>query len=297
MSTFAELTDSILLDLSGYTADQDQATYLTAGIDSDDLTFMVADATSSSRGIVEIGDELIWVDSVDQSSLQAVVPPYGRGYRGSTAAAHAAGSKVASAPLFPRKSVKDAINATIDSLYPTLWGVGITTFTYSSGVYTYPMPADTIGVLAVTWQDYDVATEWNTVKRYDFNATADSTTFPTTCSITLGELIVPGRTVRVVYQKIPTRLSADADDFVNTTGLLSSVEDLIRDGAESRLIARVDATHMQVNSAEADFANQRVTNPAVGLSRYLFQRYQVGLQQEAERLNQMYPVRVRYTTS
>ena len=50
MSTFAEITDDALSFLYGFTALQDQATYLTAGIDDNDLTITVADGTALSRG-------------------------------------------------------------------------------------------------------------------------------------------------------------------------------------------------------------------------------------------------------
>ena len=99
MSTFAELTDSTLLYLYGYTTLQDQATYLTSNVAADALTMPIADGTSISRGTIEIDNELIWVDSVDSGAGTVTIPPYGRGYRGTTATTHTSGTRVVSLSL------------------------------------------------------------------------------------------------------------------------------------------------------------------------------------------------------
>ena len=115
MSTFSQLTDQTLMQLYGYTTLQDQATYLTGALSATGLTVNVDDATAVSRGIVEIGDEIIWVDSLDSSAGTLTVPPYGRGFRGTTASAHSIGDRVVSSPMFPRQMVKDALNDAIKS--------------------------------------------------------------------------------------------------------------------------------------------------------------------------------------
>lgn len=296
MATFGQLADSTLLYLSGFSNAQDQATYLTSSITAASTTLNVADASALSRGLVEIDDELLWVDAVNPTSLSATVPPYGRGYRSTTAASHSSGVRVVSSPMFPRKLVKDAINETINSLYPTLWGVGTTSFTYVVGTYTYALPAGAKGVLQVQWQDSTTASEWLNVRRYDVDTNADTTVFPTGASITISDNVIPGRTVRVVYTKQPTVLSSDSDVFSTVTGLPSSCEDLVRIGATSRLVNLIDAPHLAGMSAEADFSqNVRPAGGAAQLSRSLLQMFSLRLQQESEKLNQLYPVRVRYT--
>ena len=99
MSTFAQLTDATLMYLDGFSTVQDQATYLQQSCTSSDLTLTVADTTALSRGLLEIEDELIQVDTIDAGSGNLVIPPYGRGFRSTTATAHAAGSRVVSAPI------------------------------------------------------------------------------------------------------------------------------------------------------------------------------------------------------
>lgn len=296
MSTFGEMTDNTLLYLSGFTVSQDQATYLTSGITSGSTSLALADATALSRGLLEIGDELLWVDTVDTASNQATVPPYGRGYRSTTASAHSSGERVVAAPMFPRILVKRAINETILSTYPDLFAVKETSFTYVPGQYTYPLPADADTVVSVKWQDITAATDWIDCRHWDIDSKAASTVFATGQSITISDSIVPGRTVRIVYTAQPTALATEGDSFTAVSGLPVSCEDLIRLGAAHRMVPFLDAPHLQGASAEADLAaNMRPVGGAATLGRYLLQTYQLRLQAESAKLQGQYPVRVRYT--
>lgn len=296
MSTFNELTESTLLYLYGYTTLQDQVTHLTADISASATSIPVADATSISRGTLEIGNELIWVDSVDTTALTATAPPYGRGYRGSTAAAHTAGTRVVSSPLFPRRLVQQAINETIHAVYPDLFGVAETTFTFNPAITTYALPAGAVQVLGVSWQSIGPSKEWLPVRRYRLDKHASTSVFATGASLSIYDAIVPGRTVKVIYAKTPTTLSADADDFATVTGLSQSAEDVIRLGAAYRMVPFFDAPHLSGMSAEADFAaNQRPIGGASQLGKYLLQMYQIRLAEEARRLQDVFPARTHYT--
>lgn len=296
MPTFDQLTDSTLMYLYGYTTMQDQATYLTDSVAADDLVLPIYDANAMSRGVVEIGDELLWVDSVDTTNLSITVPPYGRGYRGTTAAAHASGTRVVSSPLFPRHLVKQALNDTIKAVFPDLWGVGETTFTYSPAISTYELPAGALDVLAVTWQTVGPSKEWLPVRRWRVDKHAATSAFTSGASLSVYDPITPGRTVKVIYSKAPSALSNSGDEFTSVTGLPSSSEDVIRLGAAYRMVPFFDSPHLSGLSAEADFAaNMRPVGGAATLGRYLLQLYQVRLQEEAKRLQSIWPVRTHYT--
>jgi len=56
MSTFIDLINETTLALTGYTNRQDQATYLTSPLSSTATTFVVADGTELTSGLVEIDD-------------------------------------------------------------------------------------------------------------------------------------------------------------------------------------------------------------------------------------------------
>jgi hypothetical protein len=296
MSTFDQLTDSTLLYLYGFTTLQDQATYLTSQASASALTLNVADATTISRGVLEIGDELIWADSVDTSALTATIPPYGRGYRGTTATTHASGTRVVSSPLFPRHLVKQAINESIRAVFPDLMGLGTSTFTYLPAVSTFSLPAGALDVLQVSWQSIGPSKEWFPIRRWRVDKHANTTAFASGATLSLYERIVPGRTVQVVYTKQPSVLSAGSDDFTTVTGLPASSEDVIRLGAAYRMVPFFDSPHLSGMSAEADFAaNQRPVGASAQLGRFLLQQYQVRLTEEARRLQSIYPVRSHYT--
>ena len=123
MTTFNDLAEEVLINLEGFTMRQDRTTYLTAAIDDNDLSIALASGDNIGKGILEIDDELLHIDSVDRSDRSAVISPFGRGYRGTTAASHSVNAKVVFAPSFPRISVKRAINDTLRAIYPNVYGV------------------------------------------------------------------------------------------------------------------------------------------------------------------------------
>ena len=127
-ATLGELVDDVTATLLGFTQVQESSTHLTASIDADDTVLPVASVDGGGRGQVEIGDELIYVEQASGTSL--TVPPYGRGYRSTTATSHASGTRVAFRPLFPRSRVRTEINNTIAMISDEIYGIVSTTITY-----------------------------------------------------------------------------------------------------------------------------------------------------------------------
>jgi len=294
MSTFDELADATILDLYGYTQLQDQATHLTSNAASGAFTLQVADTQSVSVGTIEVGDELMWVTAVDPQQSVLTIAPYGRGFRGTPAAEHPAGSRVTSTPMFPRARVKQALNDAITAVFPDLFAVGQVTFPWNPSRNTYGLPDHALDVLSVTHSTVGPSKEWLPARRYRLDRNADAVEFTGGSSISIYENITPGRTVKVVYTKQPTRLTV-GNDF-SDTGLPPSCEDVIRLGAQFRLIPMIDSPHMSGMSAEADFAaQQRPVGSAATLGRYLLQVYQVRLGEESRRLKTLFNDRSHYT--
>jgi len=294
MSTFDELADSTILDLYGYTQLQDQSTHLTANILDDTVTLQVADPRSVSVGTIEIGDELMWVAAVAAQQSTLAIAPYGRGFRGTTAAAHSAGDRVISTPMFPRARVKRALNDAITAVFPDLFAVGQTTFQWNPSRNTYPIPDHALDILSITHSTVGPSKEWLPARRYRLDRNADVSEFAGGSSISIYERITPGRTVKVVYTKEPSALE-NGDTFADT-GLPASCEDVIRLGAQFRLVPMIDAPHLSGMSAEADFASQqRPVGSASTLGRYLLQVYQVRLGEESRRLKTLFNNRSHYT--
>jgi hypothetical protein len=295
MTTFNDLAEEVLINLEGFTMRQDRTTYLTAAIDSDDLTMALASGDNIGKGILEIDDELIHVDSVDRSDRSAVISPFGRGYRGTTAAAHAVDTKVTFAPSFPRISVKRAINDTLRAIYPNVYGVATHTFTFNASQNTYQLPVAAETIIAVSWDTIGPSGEWLPIRRWRHDPMAATTDFANGNTITLNEGIVPGRTVQVVYAKTPTPLSADADVFTTVTGLEETSRDLVVYGASYRMASFLDPGRLTFTSPEADANDQtRPFGSGTSTARYLYSLYQQRLQEETNRLNGKYPVRVHY---
>ena len=63
--TFAQMVDEVRANLAGYTLRQDRITNLanTGGINTSDLAIKIGNSENLAKGIIEIDDELIWVNS------------------------------------------------------------------------------------------------------------------------------------------------------------------------------------------------------------------------------------------
>ena len=296
MSTFVNLIDETNLALTGYTNRQDQATFLTADIGSTDTTFTVADGTVLTRGLVEIDDELIWVDSFDRTTNTATIPGYGRGFRDTTATTHSAGTRVTISPSFPRSVIRRNLNLAIDGVYPDLFGIYYTTFTWQAAVTTYQLPNEAIDILGCSWQTIGPSKEWLPVRHYRIDRMANPTTWGTGKTVSIREGIIPGRTVMVTYTKKPTTLTYDSDDFT-LTGLSDSAREIIILGAAYRTAMYLDMGRVPAATAEADA--QQGNDPigsAANIGRLLQQMYNQRLLVEVRRLQVQYPPRTHYTS-
>lgn len=297
MTTFNDMVDEVLLNLAGYTMRQDRLTYLTSALTSTSaLSVAIASVDNVARGLVEIDEELLFVDSVNRPASSLVIAPFGRGYQGTTAATHAQNARVTIAPTFPRVAVKRAINDTVKAVYPQLWGVGTTTFTYSPAATTYALPAEAEGILGVSYATIGSSREWAPIRAWRHDPMGNTTAFTSGNTISIYSGVEPGRTVQVTYTKEATAMANNSDDFVTVTGLPLSSKDVIIYGAAYRLISFVDPSRLTFTSAEADEADRtKPIGSGSNAARFIFSLYQQRLQEEAGRLKGKYPVRLHYT--
>ena len=296
MPTFEQLVDEVKSNLQGYTLRQDRITYVTnsGGLTTTSNLINVGSANNLAKGIIEIDDELIWIDSFDKANNQMTVAPgFGRGYLGTTASPHAQYAQVILAPTFPRVTVKKAINDTIRSFYPKLFAVASTTFQFNAAQVTYPLPDDCREVLYMSWQTTGSSREWLPIRKWRFDPLANTPTFNTQKTINLYENIQPGRTVKVWYTMIPDTLDANTDDFVDVTGLPESCQDVVVYGACYRLLSFLDAGRSNLSSAEADLNDTKIPASAgSSTSKYVFALFQQRLQEEALKLSDQFPIRI-----
>ena len=296
MTTFSTLIDEVSLALAGYTMRQDTMTSLTNAISASDLTVTLQSVENIGQGIIEIGDELMYVQAVNRQSSTVTIAPWGRGYMGSTASTHAANARVSAAPTFPRKAIGDALNDTIRAVYPDLFGVAATSFTFTPAVTTYSLPVDVQSIISVTYEEVGPSKEWIPVRRYDLDGMANATAFTTGNSITIRQFVTPGRLVNVFYMKEPTTLSAPADVFTDVTGLPQSVVDVIKYGAQHRLLTNIEPGRLSMTSPEADYNSARVTfGSGTNTAKYIYALYQQRLTEESKKLKGKYGIRIHFT--
>ena len=299
MSTFAQLVDEVRTNLSGYTLRQDRITYLTnaGGINTTALDISIGNSENLAKGVIEIDDELIWINTFDKNNLTLnAIPGFGRGYGGTTPSPHAQNAQVTLTPTFPKVNVKKAINDTINSFYPKLFQVASTTFTFNAAQITYPLPDDARDVMFISWQTPGPSREWLPVNRWRIDRMANTAAFNTTRTLSLYDKIVPGRTVQVYYSTIPNNLTNANDDFATVTGLPESSRDVVTLGAAARLLSYLDTGRINLSSAEADINDTKLPSTAgASASKYVYALYQQRLNEESTKLQDRFPIRVHYT--
>lgn len=297
MPTLNEMIDEVRSSLAGYTLRQDRISYLTAAINTTDLAMTIGSSANLAKGVIEVDDELIWIDNFNQStSTLNAAPGFGRGYQGTSPAPHAQYAQVTLAPTFPRLMIKKAINDVINSFFPKLWAVSSTTFTFNASQTTYPLPDDAESILFMSWQTTGSSLEWLPINRWRADPMANVAAFNTQNTVNIYENIQPGRTVQVWYTTEPTTLDSNTDDYADVTGLPGSSAEVVILGASYKLLSYLDAGRINLSSAEADLNDTKISSSAgVASSRYIYALYNQRLNEEALKLQDKYPIRIHYT--
>lgn len=287
--TFSSLIDEVVTSLQGWGVNTDQMATLSADITSTDLTFNVDESNIVSRGIIEIDEELIWVNTSQNGSL--VVPAWGRGWKGTTPVSHTLGTAVYVSPTYPRSIVSREVNNAIRAVYPTLFAVTTTEFTIDPTRWQYELPSSVENVLAVEWK-WDSINGWRLLNGYEVTHAANTTDFPSGKMLSISDPLWGGVTVRVTYSKQPTLLSAGSDLFT-ATGLPASTRDVVVYGATSRLLPWLDAGRLPVETVATDTQDQtKPVGNAISVGRELRSLYAVRIAQERAALLSRYPIRV-----
>lgn len=297
MATLDSMVQEVRSSLAGYTLRQDRITYLDSAINTTDLAIQVGSADNLAKGIVEIDDELIWIDNfVKANNTLNAAPGFGRGYQNTSPAPHSQYSQVVLSPTFPRTMIKQAINDAINSVYPKLWAIYSTTFTFNASQVTYALPDDCQNVIYMSWQTTGSSKEWLPINRWRQDLMANTATFNSQKTVNIYQNIQPGRTVQVWYAATPSNMDANTDDFADVTGLPESCRDVITLGASYRLLSYIDPGRINLTSAEADLADTKVPGAAgANSSRYIYALYNQRLNDESLKLSDKFPIRLHYS--
>jgi len=295
MSNFGQLADRVESVLHGYTENTEPSTWLTTSATSTTTTLTVYDASVVGRGYAQVDDEIVFVNSTDNVANTLTLAPWGRAQRGTSAATHSQNAKVTVSPLFPRQEIKNAINNCIDSMYPNIFAVGSTDFTYIASQYSYSLPSSVENILSVTYSIIGPSKEWFPARGWQLDRTAETDAFTSGKSLSIYSEIVPGQTVHVFYSKRPTLLVNDSDDYETVSGFPSYSEDVVIYGAAFRMISFLDPSRLGPQSAAADMLDGvRPNGSGQNAARFLYNIYQQRLNEVANNQRRQYPIRSHY---
>jgi hypothetical protein len=298
------MIDEVLINLAGYTYQQDRATYITqdvaatASTIASPIILQLASTDNIGKGAIEIDEELFWLDSFDRVSNTATIPPYGRGYLGTDIAAHTAGTKVTITPTFPRYVIKKAINDTIAAFGATIFAVKTTSFVFNAAQTTYAFNNLNIhNIMTIMWQDIGPSEEWFPIRRWSWDSLASTTAFGAGAqTVTIGDFVQPGRTVKVVYATDPEPFTSNSQDFATQTGLPNSARDVAILGASYRLLTYLDPARASQVSPQADETDsKRPFGASQSATKQLYALYVQRLNEETARQQAQYPIRVHYS--
>jgi len=263
VTTLLDMIDEVSMNLSGYTLQQDRSTHITAAVAATastiaaPITLSLASTDSVGKGIIEIDEELFWVDNYDRVGNTATIAPYGRAYIGTTLAAHTEGTKVTIAPTFPRFTIKRAINDTISAIGSSIFAANTTTITSNSAVSAFRLPTtgDSLNIrsiLAVAYQALGASKEWIPIRNYRFDGNANTTAFTSGQTLSIYDYIPSGRTVQVVYSTNPTPFTSSFF-AVNNKALTSNVATLTTSDAHGFAVGDVVGVSGVDSTFDGDF--------------------------------------------
>ena len=312
-TTLTDMINEVSMNLSGYTLTQDRSTYIKTAVtavassSASPTTLSLGSTDNVGKGIVEIDEELLWIDTYDRVGNTATVAPYGRAYLGTTLAAHAVDAKVTISPTFPRFSIKRAINDTINAVGSSIFAASTTTITSNAAVAAFRLPttvtldttADSLkirNILAIAYQSIGASKEWIPIRTWRFDSNANTTAFTSGQTISIYDVVPSGRTIQIVYAKDPEVFTTNAQEFPTQTGLPESCKDVVILGATYRLLSNLDPARAGMVSPQADEVdNKRPYGSSQSLTKQVYALYSQRLAEEIKSQQDKYPIRVHYS--
>lgn len=158
MPTLGRILGAVRHRLAGVGVYEDDSCELMQPLSESGLVLQVDSVQGVTRGVFEVGLELLRVKAVDVASSTITLPTFGRGYKGTTVSAHPAGSEVVANPMWPASVVAAEVNGVLNELYPSLYAVRSFEAVLVAGV-PFTVPAECTGIIAV-FVSYDTADGW-----------------------------------------------------------------------------------------------------------------------------------------
>jgi hypothetical protein len=254
------------------------------------LAFDFALGGIAAGAVLAVELELIYVWSVTGS--QATVQ---RGYLGSAAVAHGAGTLVYVNPKFSDFSIFRALSEEIQAYSSPahgLWRMRTVDLTYNSSTAGYDLTsvADLLDVYRLRWKGYTTG-DWPEIRSWTVARNMATSEFASGQALLLYDDAGPGRTIRVLYKAKYGALSATlASDVETATGLHGEAHDIPPLGAAARLVAPREVKRAFTESQPESRAAADVPPGANrGAAQILLGLRNQRLQEESARLHQAYP--------
>jgi len=294
MTTVGELVQRIQQRMHSWTGVREATSYLQVAIDTDDLTFQVANADSTiTQGMIEVDDELMEVESVEGTTVKIL--PFGRGSEDSVAASHLLNARVVNDPWFPKSAILNNLQETVMEVCPDLFQVKKTTVNWNITQIAYGLPADCDRVLNVSYDTPGPWKKWPKTKRWVYNPDADATDFPNGKSIEIYDSIISGYKVQVTYAA-PYTVPTSTSQTLASLGIAESAASCLIYGTCWRLMQVMENSRLQLRAAE-QFARQDSVpaGATTNLAKQLFAMYSQFRMEERKRLLTLNPSQPHYT--
>ncbi len=285
-----DLVEEVLMNFGGYMNDQELMGTLAQTITASNTSFRVNGSVFGDSaqagfqpGVVEIGTELVYVGAVNPANGDFTNCI--RGFRGSKATSHNAGSAVRDHPKVPRLRVVRAVNEVLSSFHPKLYAIRTKSFDWvANGVFE--LPEDTSQVNSVGLFNPARQGERRRSRRWQF--------------VNADPGVVSGKSLRVYdlwpHAEVVVQFGAQCgqfdesadSDFETTTGLPEWCREVVVNGAAYRIAGFLDAGLIAERTAEGDLlAAQSPIGQGEKLSTYFYQQYQLALAEAEVRLKSL----------
>lgn len=282
--------------MAGHTADVPMMGTLVASVAATDTTlqfdFGQQPGAARPNGLVEIGSELVLVNQFDPNTGKAVVPAWGRGQRGTVAAAHPAGSQVTVRPRFPRAIVGRTINEVIQGCTPDLYGTTDLAPIVISGIpaISYPLPANTLRVLRIETEISAVYPYRQIIRNFTVNTKASGMELELHHRIFQAYL---NQTLTVTVATAPAPLVNETDDYVTVTTLPASTADVMVLGTLARMAMAAESARTQVATIESMGRDDKIQiGSSSSLAKTWMAMFNQRLQSEVKALQQRNPIQL-----
>lgn len=236
MSTVATVVDRTLRQLMSGVVEERNKVAAAVSSTATTVTFLYDLAGMRPGGVIQIGNELMYVWATAAGSKTVTVE---RGWNGTSASSHAVGAIAVVDPKFPRSQVVEALNAELDDLSSPMHGlfqVKSTEVNYNgaSTMVSLPELEDVIDLISVSIRY--LADDYPKIRRCRLIRDLPDDDFPSGFAIRFDEEVRAGR-MTIMYKAPFQNFTNETQNIQTISGLPTSCEDILIMGAQIRLVS------------------------------------------------------------